>query len=140
MLLRTLTLAAAVLLAVPAARLDAQVQVIDPPALDPATPRAQRAKAAADLVLGGDRAKLDAWLKEHGAPNVHTENLDRLLELARTGARTVLRYDDLPDGAVGVVLASAAGAEPERAIVVLLEQAAPHRVTRLGMGRLNAGG
>jgi hypothetical protein len=39
-----------------------------------------------------------------------------------------------------VVLASAAGAEPERAIVVLLEQAAPHRVTRLGMGRLNAGG
>ena len=139
-MLRTLTLAAALLLAAPADRLGAQMQVIDPPALDPATPRAQRAKAAADLVLGGDRAKLDAWLKENGAPDVHTENLERLLELARTGARTVLRYDDLPDGAVGVVLASAAGAEPERAIIVRLESAAPHRVTRLGLGRLNAGG
>ena len=116
------------------------MQVVNPPALDSATPRAQRARAAADLVLAGDRAKLDAWLKENGAPDVHTENLDRVLELARTGARTVLRYDDLPDGAVGVVLASAVGAEPERAIIVRLESAAPHRVTRLGLGRLNIGG
>ena len=139
-MLRTLTLAAVVLLAVPVGRLDAQMQVTDPPALDPATPRAQRARAAAELVLGGDRAKLDAWLKENGAPDVHTENLDRVLELARTGARTVRRYDDLPDGGVGVVLASAAGAEPERAIIVRLEQAAPHRVTRLGLGRLTVGG
>jgi hypothetical protein len=73
-------------------------------------------------------------------PDVHTENLDRVLELARTGARTVLRYDDLPDGGVGVVLASAAGGEPERAIIVRLETAAPYRVTRLGLGRLNVGG
>jgi hypothetical protein len=139
-MLRTLTLAAALLLAAPAGRLGAQEQIINPPALDPATPRAQRAKAAADLVLGGDRAKLDAWLKENGAPDVFTENLDRLLELARTGARTVLRYDDLPSGNVGVVLAGAAGGEPERAIIVMLEPAAPHRVTRLGLGRLNVGG
>ena len=138
-MLRSLTLAAALLLAAPAGRLGAQMQVINPPALDSSTPRAQRARAAADLVLGGDRAKLDAWLKENGAPDVHTENLDRILELTRTGARTVLRYDDLPDGGVGVVLASAAGAEPERAIIVRLETAAPFRVTRLGLGRLNAG-
>jgi hypothetical protein len=139
-MLRTLSLAAALLLAAPAGRLGAQMQVVNPTALDPATPRAQRAKAAAELVLGGDRAKLDAWLKEHGAPELQTANLDRLLEAARTGPRTVLRYDDLPDGSVGVVLASAAGAEPERAIVVRLEPAAPHRVTRLGMAQLSTGG
>jgi hypothetical protein len=139
-MLRTLTLAAALLLAAPASRLAAQEQVINPSPLDPASPKAQRAKAVAELVLGGDRAKLDAWLKEHGAPDVFTENLDRLLELTKTGARTVLRYDDLPSGHVGVVLAGAAGAEPERAIIVMMEPAAPHRVTRLGLGRLNVGG
>src|SRR5688500_5146318 len=68
-MLRTLTLAAALLLAAPAGRLGAQMQVVNPPALDSSTPRAQRARAVADLVLGGDRAKLDAWLKEHGAPD-----------------------------------------------------------------------
>ncbi|MDF1504601.1 hypothetical protein [Roseisolibacter sp. H3M3-2] len=139
-MLRTLVLAAALVAAVPASRLAAQEQVVNPVQLDPASPRAKLAKEAADAVLGGDRAKLDAWLKEHGTATVFTENLDRLLEITKTGARTILRFDDLPSGNVGVVLAADANAEPERAIIVMMEKDAPHKVTRLGLGRLSTGG
>jgi hypothetical protein len=138
-MLRTLALAA-LLVAAPASRLAAQEQITNPPQLDASSPRAQRAKAAADLVLGGDRAQLDAWLKEHAAPAFDGQNLAALLDAMKAGAREILRYDDLPGGAVGVVLARTASGEPERAIVVRLEPAAPHRVTRLGVAQLTMGG
>ena len=146
MRLPILALALAAMSALPAADAHAQqAQMMMPEPIAESAPTAQRAKAVAELILAGDRARLDAYLKEHAAPDFlksdgYAAALDGAIEATRTGARTIVGYDALGDRGVGVTLGTAAGSEAERAIIVGLETAAPHRVTDLRMARIQRGG
>ena len=125
----------AALLVAPAADAGAQ-QPIVPQAIDSSSAPAKRARAVAELVLAGDRRKLEAYLKANaapayaGAPSFNSA-LTELLDATAKGARTIVRLDGLGAMGVGVALAQGRADQPERAIVVGLEPAAPHRVTAL---------
>ena len=107
-------------------------------------PTAKQGRAVAELVLAGDRAKLEAFLKENAAPSyiesaAYATELTQVLEAAKTGARTIVRLDGLGKVGVGVALGTDASAAPERAIVVRMDPAAPHRITGLQLVRIQIG-
>ena len=115
-----------------------------PEAVDETSPKARRARVVGELVLAGDRAKLEAYLQENGAPSFLTRpslaaEVAAALETAKSGARTIVRLDGLGQAGIGVALAKDAGGEPERAIFVGLEPAAPHRITRLSVVEIRGG-
>ena len=144
---RTLALvapAAAVLATAPVARAAAQ-QVVTPQPADTTTPVARRARAVAELLLAGDRARLDAYLKEGAtadylADAAFTRDLAALLDLAGRGARDIVRIDGLGDARIGVALGEASGSPPVRAIIVGMEAQAPYRVRALSMARIGGAG
>jgi hypothetical protein len=134
---------AAALLLTPAARGAAQEQLIPRPIAADA-PTAQRARAVAELVLAGDREKLESYLKENAAPEyvsalAFATDVTAVLDAMKEGARTIARLDGLGEAGVGVALAQKSGARLERAIVVRLEPAAPHRVTGLRVVPIGGG-
>jgi hypothetical protein len=140
---KLLVLAAALLLT-PAAHAAAQEEPLIPRPIDAQAPTAQRARAVADLVLAGDREKLESYLKENAAPEyvsapAFASDVTAVLDAVKTGARTVARLDGLGAAGVGVALAQKSGAPLERAIVVRLEPAAPHRVTGLRVVPIGGG-
>ena len=141
-LIRTLAFALP-LIAASAATAAAQ-QITNPPELAADAPTAKQARAIAELLLAGDRKKVDAWLAANGAPSftgsaTFASDVTELIEALKTGPRTILRFDDAGPTRVGVVLARAAGGDPERALVVAIDPAAPHRVTALRLARIQIG-
>jgi hypothetical protein len=141
---KLLVLAAAILLApVPHAAAQQEEPLIPRP-IDAKAPTAQRARAVADLVLAGDREKLESYLKENAAPEyvsapTFASDVTAVLDAMKAGARTVARLDGLGSAGVGVALAQKIGAPLERAIVVRLEPAEPHRVTGLRVVPIGGG-
>lgn len=135
--LPTLLALAAALVVTPAATAGAQ-ETLTPRPISADDPSAQRARAVADLVLAGDRQKLEGYLKEHAAPSyvsgsTFASELTELLDGVKTGARTIGRLDGLANVGVGVALTKAAGGQLERAIVVRMEKEAPHRISGLSL-------
>ena len=107
-------------------------------------PIAKQARAVAELVLAGDRAKLEAFLKENAAPSylesaAYATQLTEVLEAAKTGARTIVRLDGLGAVGVGAALGTDANAKPERAIVIRMDPTAPHRITGLQLVPIQVG-
>lgn len=138
---RPFTLALA-LLAAPLA-LSAQ-EALTPEPLAADAPTAKQARAVAELLLAGDRTKLDAYFATNGAKELtgsstFAAEVAELLEEVKTGARTIVRFDDVGQNRVGVALARDAGGSPERAIVVTMEPTAPHRVKSLRLARIQIG-
>ena len=135
---------AAALILTPAAQAAAQDGPLIPRPIPADAPPAKRARAVADLVLAGDREKLESHLKENAvpeyvsAPRFATE-LTAALDAVKSGPRTVVRLDGLGRVGVGVAMAKENGAPPERAIVVRLEPDAPHRVTGIQVVRIGGG-
>ena len=138
--------AIAVMLALPAASAAAQQgERLTPEPLDATAPVAVRAREVADLVLAGDRAKLEQYLRQHGAASftgsaTFADDVSQLLDTAKEGARTIVRLDGLGGARVGVALGREQDGTPERAIVVLMENAAPHRISGLSLVRISIGG
>jgi hypothetical protein len=136
------------LLSAPAESLGAQEQVqqvLSPSVLPDNAPIAKPARALAALALAGDEKALEEWLRANAtAAYVSSErfkgDVARAVATLKEGARTIIRLDDVGPGRVGVVLAASDIGEPERALLVLFEPAAPHRVTGIGFARLTSGG
>ena len=142
---KLLMLAAALTLASAAS---AAAQVPEGPlmaqAIDSDAPTARIAREVADLVLAGDRGTLETYLKQHSAPAYASApsfaaDLTALLDGIKTGPRTVVRLDGLGRVGVGVALATSAGDQPQRAIVVALEPDAPHRILGLRLVPISGG-
>ena len=115
---------------------DAVQQVVQPEPLAADAPTAKQALALVELLLAGDRGKVDAFLKANGAESFTTSadyapTLDGLLAELKQGARVVVGQDGFTarrGTGVGVRLAQSAGGETERGVIVQLEPSAPHRV------------
>lgn len=134
------TLLAALMLAPVAGAAAQEGGILQPEPIDSAAPHARRARAVAELLLAGDRQKVESYLQEHGAPGMTStdtfgDELSFLLDRLAAGARTIVRLDGLGAGGVGVVLAAEDGV-PQRAVLVQVDVDAPHRVRRLGLARL----
>lgn len=145
MLTRARLFLAAILLVLAAPLALGAQQMMQPTPLAADAPTAVRARAAADLLLAGDAAKLAAYVREHGAASLTGRatldaELAQLLDLVKAGARAVVRIDALGDTRVGIALGASATAEPERAILVGLEKDAPHRITGLRVVEVRMGG
>jgi hypothetical protein len=129
------------LTAAPIAIASAQEERITPEAIADDAPTAKQARAAADVLLGGDRRKIDAFFATNGAPAftgsaTYASDLTAILETLKTGARSIVRMDGIGPSRVAAALATAPGAEPERAIVVGMDPAAPYRITSLRLARI----
>lgn len=116
-------------------------EALSPEAISDSAPTAKQARAIAELLLAGDRAKIDAYLVANGAPSFTTgasyaADLDRVLAILKTGARTIVRMDGVGPSRVAAALGDAPGANPVRAIVVGMDPAAPHRIMSLRMARI----
>ena len=142
-----LSLAAiAVMLTLPAASAAAQQgERLTPEPLEATAPVAVRAREVADLVLAGDRAKLEQYLRQHGVASftgsaTFADDVSQVLDLVKDGARTIVRLDGLGGARVGVALGREQNGTPERAIFVSMEEAAPHRITGLSLVRISIGG
>ena len=138
--IRPLALALA-LSSAPFAVAAAQGEQLMPEPISDSAPTAKQARAVAELLLAGDRAKLESYLAANAAPTWtssanYAAQLTQILEAVKTGPRTIVRMDGL--GAVGVAAALGAseGANPERAIIVRMDPAAPHRITGLGLAQI----
>jgi len=119
----------------------ANTPVLQPSPLDSAAPEARRARAMADLVLAGDRTGAVAYLKAHGTEGYATSptserQLADLLAAVAPRTLTVVRYDALGGGLVGLPLAPRAGDVPAVALLVRVEPATPHRIRELGLARI----
>lgn len=139
---------AVLLLGAPLDALGAQEQaqqVFNPAALPDSAPTAKPARTVATLALAGDQKALESWLRANAtAAYVGSErfagDIATLIGSLKEGPRTILRLDDIGRGRVGVVLGMSPESEPERAIVVVLEPEAPHRVSALRLAQLTVSG
>jgi hypothetical protein len=132
---------------IPAAAQAQEGQRIQPQPISADAPTAKRALGLSTALLSGDQAKVEAYLKEHGAPAFlsspdYKSTITALLAELKQGARVVIGQDGFEgrnDVGVGIVLSTDAGGAPTRAIVVRMETAAPHRITALRMAQIQAG-
>ena len=111
-----------------------------PVAVDANAPAAVRAREVVTLVLGGDAAALEAFVRQNADPNyaAHPQLstiLADLVSATREGARVIVGYTTIGNGIYGVDLASAAGAPKERTIMVAMHDQAPYQLRRIGMRR-----
>jgi hypothetical protein len=122
-------------------------QRIQPQPISADAPTAKRALGLSTALIAGDREKVEAYLKEHGAsaflanPEYQATIASLLAEL-KQGARVVIGQDGFEgrnEVGVGIVLSTDAGGAPTRAIVVRMETAAPHRITGLRMAQIQTG-
>ena len=116
-------------------------EALSPEAISDSAPMAKQARAIAELLLAGDRAKIDKFLAANGAASLagsatYAADIDQVMEVLKTGARTIVRMDGLGPNRVAAALGDKAGDEPVRAIVVGMDPAAPHRITFLRMARI----
>ena len=134
-----------VLLALPASAGAQERERLTPEPIEATAPVAVRAREIADLILAGDRTRLEQYLREHGAASytgstTFANDVSQLLDGVKDGARTIVRLDGLGGARVGVALGRDASASPERAIIVRMEEQAPHRITALMLARISIGG
>ena len=128
-------------LATATAQMERQQQQLTPEPIADDAPTAKQARAVAELLLAGDRAKLEAFLATNAAPSFtgsasYAADVTALLEAVKTGPRTIVRMDGL--GAVGVAaaLGTDASASPERAVIVRMDPTAPHQITGIRVVRI----
>ena len=139
-------LAAPLALPAVAAAQEAQQQVVNPEPLAADAPTAKVALGLAQLMLAGDRAKVDAYVKEHAAASAGAAELAAMIgeamEALKTGPRVVVGQDGFAAGGgvgVGVQLAESAGGEVTRGIIVRMEPAAPHRIVAVRVAGIRIG-
>lgn len=111
-----------------------------PVAVDPSAPAAVRAREVVTLILNGDTAELEAFVRQHADPQLAAHPqlstvLADLVSATRDGARVIVGYTTIGNGVYGVDLASTAGAERERTIMIVMHDEAPYMLRRVGMRR-----
>ena len=121
-----------------------QQQQLTPEPIADDAPTARQARAVAELLLAGDRAKLEKFLETNAAASFtksssYADELTQLIDSLKTGPRTIVRMDGLGTIGVAAALGQDAGADPERAIVVRMDPTAPHRITAIRIARIQIG-
>lgn len=127
---------------------EGQQVIVQPQPIEADAPTAKVALALAQLLLAGDRAKIDTHLKEHGAAafvggDGYATAIGAALDALKSGPRTIVGQDgfDSPRGPmVGVQLADAAGDSPTRAIVVRLEGTGAYKVANVRVVAISING
>ena len=150
--MRRIALALAVLLAplalpTTAAAQEERRQVVNPEPLAADAPTAKQALALLELLLAGDQAKAESFLKEHGAASLAgsadlAARVTEAIQTLKTGPRVVVGQDGFAAQGgvgVGVRLADTASGEPTRALVLRMESGAPHRILALRVTAIQIG-
>jgi hypothetical protein len=115
-------------------------QAAAPVAVDASAPAAVRAHEVVTVILSGDLAAVEAFVRQNADPNLagHPQLSSVLADLVNTtrdGAREIVGYTTMGNGIYGVELASTAGGRSERTIMIVMHEEAPYKLRRVGMRR-----
>jgi hypothetical protein len=116
----------------------------NPTPIKATSPFAKRVDAVARLVLGGDHARIAAYVKRNAADTLAKrpdldKYIDELITATKTGDRVIARYDSFSPIGVAAALAAAKDKTPTRAIFIRTEDKAPYRIKAIRLLKIGNG-